>query len=314
MPIRKRLSFAVALHSALAALVALLGVGSAAAGPKIPKIPKIPKVVERNVSIKASGTITYRWTYDNREKCTPGYSKTIEEELRFNFPTRKTKMAAIGPSKLVMPALIGGSSQYDVRVGGWQTTNYCDPHPKAKEPPEPTCKSGASPIALAITNTIRDVPSEDEEELAPLTRESQIVIGRTKPFAQKKGCNEEKPKIHFEFEHQLGWGADPGAGIAVGMNAGVNKYAGLTKGKTLHRQIQISGGCGAASAHASAISGISPQITKCTLDGVIFVTVSGRSRPSPPARPNRPAQPSLRVSVKVPPGPLTLIFSVFPAS
>jgi hypothetical protein len=183
-------------------------------------------------------------------------------------------MAVIGPSKLVMPPLIGGSSQYDVRVGGWQTTNYCDPHPKAKEPPEPTCKSGASPVALAITSTIKDVPSEDEEELAPLTRESQIVIGRTKPFAQKKGCNEEKPKIHFEFEHPLGWGADPGAGIAVGMNAGVSQYSGLTKGKTLRRQIQISGGCGAASAHASVY--VPPQITKCTLDGVIFVTVTGR--------------------------------------
>jgi hypothetical protein len=276
MPIKSRLPIVVALLTALAALVALLGAGSAAAVPKIPKIPKFPKVVERNVSIKASGTLTYRWTFDNREKCTPGYSKTIEEEFRFNFPTRNTKMAAIGPSKLVMPALIGGTSQYDVRVGGWQTTNYCDPHPKSPEPPEPTCKSGASPIALAITSTIRDVPTEDEEELAPLTRESQIVIGRTKPFAQKKNCNEERPKINFEFEHQLGWHADPGAGIAVGMNAGVTRYAGLKKGKTIRRQIQISGGCGAASAHASAVPKAPYGITKCTLDGVLFVTVTGR--------------------------------------
>ncbi|MBS1894543.1 MAG: hypothetical protein JST59_24845 [Actinobacteria bacterium] len=272
MPTRNRLSIVVALFAALVALVALLGVGSAAAGPKI---PKIPKVVERQVPVKASGTVTYRWTYDNREKCTPGYSKTIEEELRFNFPTRNTKMVTIGPAKLVMPALRGGTSQYDVRVGGWQTTNYCSPTPKAKEPPEPTCRSGASPLVLAITNTIRDVPSEDEEELAPLSRESQIVIGRTQPFAQKKGCNEERPRINFEYEHELGWHADPGAGVALGMGVGTTAYAKLTKGKTIRRQIQISGGCGSASAHASAVSGAPHGITKCTLEGVVFVTVKG---------------------------------------
>jgi hypothetical protein len=275
MPIRSRLSIAIALLAALAALVALLGVGSAAAVPKIPKIPKIPKVVERQVSVKASGTLTYRWTYDNRSKCTPGYSKTIEEELRFTFPTRNTKMAVIGPSKLVMPALRGGTSQLDVRLGGWQTTNYCDPTPKAKEPPEPTCKSGASPLALAITSTIRDVPSEDEEELAPLTRESQIVIGRTNPFPQTARCNDQRPRINFDYEHELGWYADPGSGVALGMNAGTSQYAGLTKGKKIRRQIQISGGCGAASAHASAAS-MPAGITKCTLEGVVFVTVTGR--------------------------------------
>jgi hypothetical protein len=274
MSIRNRLSIAVALLTALAALVALLGVGSAAAIPKLPI--KVPKVVERKVSIKASGTLTYRWTFDNREKCTPGYSKTIEEELRFNFPTRNTKMVVIGPGKLVMPALKGGTSQLDVRLGGWQTTNYCDPHPRAPEPPEPTCKSGASPLALAITSTVKDLPSEDEEELAPLTRESQIVIGRTKPFAQTGKCYDQRPKINFEYEDELGWYADPTSGVALGMNVGTTKYGTLTKGKTIHRQIQISGGCGAASAHASAVATVPYGITKCTLDGVVFVTVTGR--------------------------------------
>jgi hypothetical protein len=275
MSIKKRLSIVVVLLAALAAPAALLGGGSAAALPKIPKIPKVPKVVERQVSVKASGTVTYRWTYDNREKCTPGYSKTIEEEERFTFPTRKTKMVLIGPSKLVMPALRGGSSQYDVRVGGWQTTNYCDPTPKAKEPPEPTCKSGASPLALAITSTLGPVPTEDEEELAPLDGETQIVVGRTKPFAQKKGCNEERPDIKFEYEHELGWHANPGAGVALGMGVGTSKFRGLTKGKTIRRQIQISGGCGAASARASAVPKAPFGITKCTLEGVVFVTVKG---------------------------------------
>lgn len=268
MPIRSRLSIAVALLTALAALVALLGVGSAAA---VPKIPKVPKVVERNVSVKASGTLTYRWTFDNREKCTPGYSKTIEEELRFDFPARKTKMAvAIG--RLVMPALKGGTSQTDVRVGGWQTTNYCDPTPKAPEPEEPICKSGSSPLILAITSTAKDVPIDDED-LAPLSRETQVTIGRTKGIPQRSSCTDKRPDIPFEFEQDLGWFADPRAGVAIGMNAPTSAYGKLAKGNTLRRQIQISGGCGGASAHASAVP---DHITKCTLEGVIFVTVTGR--------------------------------------
>jgi hypothetical protein len=269
MSIRSRLSVAAALLIALAALVALLGVGSAAA------LPKIPKVIDRQVSIKASGTLTYRWTYDNREKCTPGYSKTIEEELRFDFPTRKTKMVVM-QGKLLMPVLQGGTSQLDVRLGGWQTTNYCDPNPKAPEPPEPTCKSGASPLALAITSTAKDLATEGDDELTPLTRESQDLINRTKQFAQNSKCYDQRPTIRFQFENELGWHADPNVGVALGMNAGVSQYGSLTKGKTIRRQIQISGGCGAASAHASAVPEARYGITKCTLDGVVFVTVTGR--------------------------------------
>jgi hypothetical protein len=270
MSIRSRLSIAVALLSALAALVALLGVGSAAA---LPKIPKHFSVVERNVSVTASGTLTYRWTYDNRQKCAPGYSKTIEEELRFNFPTRKTRMVvAIG--RLAMPALKGGTGSFDVRPGGWQTTNYCPPDAKSPEPPEPTCKSGSSPLVLAITSTVKDLPL-DEDELAPLGRESQVTIGRTKGFAQNRACEEHRPDIPFEFEDELGWFADPRAGLAVGMNALTSAYGKLTKGKTLRRQIQISGGCGGASAHASDTAALPSHITKCTLDGVIFVKVTG---------------------------------------
>lgn len=267
MSIRNRLSIVVALLSALAALVALLGVGSAAA---VPKIPKTFSVVERHVAIKASGTITYRWTFDNRSKCTPGYSKTVEEELRFDFPSRKTKLAVV-KDRLVMPALKGGTSQLDVRLGGWQTTNYCPPDTKAPEPPEPTCKSGASPLALAITSTVKDVPL-DEDELAPLSRESQVVIGRMKPFAQNASCADKRPEIPFEFAEELGWYADPRAGAALGMNATTSSFGKLTKGKTLRRQIEVSGGCGGASAHASALP---DHITKCTLDGVVFVTVTG---------------------------------------
>ncbi|HEY0278540.1 MAG TPA: hypothetical protein VGC32_09755 [Solirubrobacterales bacterium] len=268
MPIRSRLPIALVLLFALSALVALLGASSAGA------LPKKPFVVQRNVAISVSGTITYRWTYDNREKCTPGYSKTIEEELRFNFPTRKTKMAvAIG--RLVMPPLFGGSSQLDVRLGGWQTTNYCPPQERAKEPDEPVCKSGASPLALAITSTVADIPTEDEDELAPLSRETQVTIGRTKGFAQNSSCVKERPKIPFEFEEDLGWFADPTAGAALGMNIPTMSYAKLKKGKTLRRQIQIRGGCGGASAHASAVSKVPSNITKCTLDGVVFVKVTG---------------------------------------
>jgi hypothetical protein len=273
MPTRSRLPFAAALLLALAALVAVIGV--AGAGARI-KIPKVPKVVERNVMISASGTITYRWTYDNREKCVPGYSKTVEEELRFNFPPRKTRLAIV-VAKLVTRPLKGGSGTLDVRVGGFQTTNYCAPHPKSPEPPEPTCKSGSSPLVLALSSTIRDLPSggDDEDELTPLSRESQVLISRTKPFAQNPKCNEERPKIPFEYQDELGWTGDPAGGIALGMNAPSAAYAKLKKGKTLRRQIEISGGCGGASAHASVVSKVPDQITKCTLDGVVFVKLTG---------------------------------------
>jgi hypothetical protein len=267
MSIRNRVSIAVAFLTALAALVALIGAGSAAA------LPKKFSLIERNVEITASGTLTYRWTFDNRHKCVPGYSKTIEEELRFNFPTRRTKMTvAIG--RLAMPALKGGTSQVDVRLGGWQTTNYCDPTPKAPEPEQPTCKSGSAPLVLAITSTAKDVPI-DNEEPAPLSRESQVTIARTKGFAQNPACAERRPDIPFEFEDELGWFADPMAGVAVGMNAPTSAYGKLAKGKTLHRQIQISGGCGGVSAHASEVTKMPDNITKCTLDGVIFVKVTG---------------------------------------
>lgn len=271
MSIRSRLSLSAALLLGLAALVAVGGTADAGA---IPKLPKVPSVVQRNVAISASGTLTYRWTYDSREKCRPGYSKTIEEELRFDFPTRKTRMAiAIG--RLVMPPLRGGTSQLDVRLGGWYTTNYCAPQKPAEEPKEPVCKSGASPLVLAITSTARDVPTEEGDELTPLSRETQIVVGRTKGLSQTKDCYSQRPGIPFEFEDELGWHADPNVGVALGMNAPTLAYGKLTKGKTLRRQIQISGGCGSASAHASAVSRLPYGITKCTLDGVVFVKVTG---------------------------------------
>jgi hypothetical protein len=263
---RSRLPIAVSLLCALTALLSLVGVGSAGA------LPKKFSVVQRNVAIKASGTLTYRWTFDNRSKCVPGYSKTIEEELRFDFPTRRTQLA-ITFGHLAMPPMIGGSGSLDVRVGGWQTTNYCPPDSLAPEPEQPNCKSGSSPVVVGISNTIKDVPIDDDDPV-PLGRESQIVIARTKGLSQNLRCGENRPSIPFEFKDALGWYADPAAGVVVGMNAPTSAYAKLTNGKTLRRQINISGGCGGASAHASAIPS---HITSCTLDGVIFVTVTGLS-------------------------------------
>jgi len=270
MSIRSRLSLSAVFVLGLAALLALHGPGDAAA---IPKLPKKLSYVERQVAVSASGNLTYRWTYDNRSKCSPGYSKTVEEELRFNLPTRKTK-AVVSLGRMAMPALFGGTSELDVRLGGWQTTNYCPPHEKAPEPDPPTCKSASSPIVLVLSSTIADVPL-DEEDLAPLSRETQLGIGRTKGFPQNVECYRNRPSIPFQFEEELGWSADPRTGMAVGMNAGTSAYAGLTKGKTLRRQIHITGGCGGASARASATSSIPDHITSCTLNGVVTVKVTG---------------------------------------
>jgi len=127
---------------------------------------------------------------------------------------------------------------------------------------------------MLLTSTIKDVPL-DEDDLAPLSRETQLGIGRTKMIPMNVECARDRPSIPFEFEDELGWSADPRTGMAVGMNAGTSAYMGLTKGKTLRRQIHITGGCGGASARASATSSIPQHITSCTLNGVVSVKVTG---------------------------------------
>jgi len=270
MSTRSRLSLSAVLLLGLAALVALIEVADAGA---VPKLPKKISYVERKVAVSASGTLTYRWTYDSRSKCSPGYSKTVEEELRFDLPTRKTKVA-VTLGHLGMPALFGGTSELDVRLGGWQTSNYCPPQEKAPEPDPPTCKSGSSPVVLVISSTVKDLALGDDD-LAPLSRETQLGVGLTKGFPLEMECSRNRPEIPFENSEELGWSADPRVGMAVGMNAGTTAYAGLTKGKTLRRQIHITGGCGGASARASAATKIPDHITSCTLNGVVSVKVTG---------------------------------------
>jgi hypothetical protein len=270
MSIRSRISLSAVLLLGLAALVAVSGAADAGA---IPKLPKKFSFVERKVEVSASGNLTYRWTYDSREKCSVGYSKTIEEELRFNVPAKRTKLV-ITAGRMAIPAVFGGTSELDVRLGGWQTTNYCPPAKKAPEPPEPTCKSGSLPVVMLLTSTVADVPL-GEDDLAPLGRETQFGLGRTKGFAQNQECARNRREIPFQYDEELGWSADPRAGMAVGMNATTDAYAHLTKGKTLRRQIHITGGCGGASARASATSKIPANITSCTLNGVVTVKVTG---------------------------------------
>lgn len=254
----------------LAALVAVSGAASAGARPKLPK--KF-SVVERKVAVSAAGNLTYRWTWDSRSKCSVGYSKTIEEELRFTVPTKRTKMV-VTAGRMAIPAILGGTSELDVRLGGFHTTNYCPPQEKAPEPKEPTCKSSSSPVVMLLTSTVADKPL-GEDDLAPLGRETQFGLGKTKGFAQNEDCARNRPQIPFEYEEELGWSADPWTGMAVGMNATTDAYMNLTKGKTLRRQIHITGGCGGASARASAVSKLPANITSCTLNGVVTVKVTG---------------------------------------
>jgi|GEM_PF-4211739 len=258
---RARFAFVAILVLVASAALASWGPGAAAARPFFLHYPAL---------VKASGTITYRWTYDTREKCAPGYSKTVEEELTFDLE-RKTGLAiAIGH---VTARLGGGRASLDVRLGGWGTTNYCDPEYRAPEPPEPTCKSTASPIVGALTSTVKDVPG-DEDDPAPLGRESQLVLGRTKPFLQKESCWAQRPAIHTRFADELGWSVDPAGPLTVGLGATTVAYAHLAKGHTLRRQVEIEGGCGEASAHANAVGSIPDNITSCEVHGVIFFKVT----------------------------------------
>jgi hypothetical protein len=273
MSTRSRLSLASVLFAALAATVVLSSAGSAAARPKIPK--NIPHFVDRQMVVSASGTITYRWTYDNREKCFPGYTKTVEEEFRFNFPKRQTKFS-IAPGIMVSGALKGGDGQLDVRLGNWATTNFCDPEKREPEPPVPTCKSDSTPLVVALAVIPTEIERGDDH-LAPLSREAFVAIQRTKPFAQDPKCAEQRPDLNYEPEDEeleYGWYADPRKGIATGMNAPSSAFAKLGVGKTLKRRIEVGGGCGGVTASASAVAEIPPHITRCTMTGLVHVNVT----------------------------------------
>jgi hypothetical protein len=273
MPIRTRLSLAILALSSLVALVVASGPGDAAAFPKLPK--HVPYFVERQMDVSASGTITYRWTYDSTEKCVPGYAKTVEEEFSFDFPKHRTKME-ISHKILVSGALRGGSGKLEVRLGGWRTTNFCDPEKREPEPKQPTCKNNSTPLIVSIEGTATEL-ARDEDDPAPLARETQIAIQRSKPFAQDPKCIEQRPDLHFEpteAEEELGWYADPKTGIATGLNANTISFGQLKVGKTLKRRIDVGGGCGGATARASAVAEIPFRITSCTLSGVVHVKVT----------------------------------------
>ncbi|MBS1676623.1 MAG: hypothetical protein JST08_04470 [Actinobacteria bacterium] len=258
---RTRFALAAALLLAVGVAVASWGSDAATARPFFLGYPAV---------IKASGTITYRWTYDSREKCSPGYSKTVEEELTFSIERKADLAIMIG--KLAAAPLKGGRASLDVRLGGWDTTNFCDPQYRVPEPPEPICKSTTSPMVGVLTSTVADVPG-DEEELAPLGRETQFTLARTKPFVQNESCWSQRPTIQTRFAHELGWNVDPAGGVAVGLGAPTVAYAHLAKGHTLRRQVKIQGGCREASAHASA-DRVRDPITNCTVNGVIFFKVT----------------------------------------
>lgn len=266
MPAKARLlALSLTAFAALAAasLAALPGNGEA----KPPRIPKIPKVTQYPITLDAAGYVEYRWTYDDREKCVPGYSKTVTEELTFELGRpRRARLQITGGTVVVFPVK-GGQAALRTELSGFQTTNYCPPTAPVKIE-EPVCRPRfASPLLVGIGTEL-----SNGEELAPLGRQTLAVVSPARParFLQRADCRKERPSIDTDKE-RLGWSVEPPA-LSVPTGIVNTKLWNLKPGREVRGTTRIGGGCGRASvtAHASAIPS---TITSCTLTGRVVVNI-----------------------------------------
>ncbi|MBS1878338.1 MAG: hypothetical protein JST31_02385 [Actinobacteria bacterium] len=228
-------------------------------------LPKAPKVTQYPVTLDVVGYLDYTWTYDNREKCSLGYAKTVEEHFGFELGRpRPTKVSIVNGEVMLFP--VRGAASLETELKGWQTTNYCPPSTVAPEPPEPVCtKKLRGPISLGLAPAPETAGPEDP---TPLVHEVQLAAIRTPPKPQTASCRQDRPAIDAE-----GWQADPYTGIIAPLGANDVQFLRLRVGKRLKRTIEIGGGCGGATlrAHASAV--IPAHVTGCVLRGKVVVTI-----------------------------------------
>ncbi|MFN8217760.1 MAG: hypothetical protein U0R71_14295 [Solirubrobacterales bacterium] len=255
----------VSLLSSLAGVAALALVAGGAGAVSIPKIPKAPKVVEYPVTIDVAGYLEYKWTVDGRSKCSPGYAKTIDEELSFELgKPRASKIAVVG-GDVVMTPKTGGQAKLRATVSGFQTTNYCPPS-QPVEIPKPECKNLSGRLGVALSPLAK---TAEEGGLVPLGQETLVTLWRTGGQAQSRSCLTDRPDIEAEREED-GFKLDPYGGIVV--TSGISNTE-LFKLKPGHREVgrtKISGGCRLAHAHASFVAA---NVTSCTLEGSIVTIV-----------------------------------------
>lgn len=264
---RTRLLVSLAL-SALAATALALPVATGAV--TIPKGVKTAKVTRYPVAVDAVGYLDYTWTWDSTEPCVPGYAKTIEESLTFELGKPRAGTAQVVNGQVIVYPVKGGEATVQTELSGWRTTNYCPPTEPAKEPPEPTCKKKLrSPLMVGVSPI-----KEEEDELTPLSRQTQVLISRFRPTPQNPACLDQRPSIKAEGESTKGWAADPHGGIVAPLGASDVDFWRLDVGKTIKRTVTISGGCGKASFKAGAgASAISPRIRSCVVKGKVVVMI-----------------------------------------
>lgn len=258
------------LFVALIAFAATLALPATGGAVKIPKGIKTAKVAQYPATIDAVGYLDYRWTYDSTSACTPGSAKTVDESLTFELGSPKAAKVSIVNGKVILFPVTGGDATVQTELSSWRTTNYCPPTDPMPEPPEPVCKKKLKgEVGIGISPVKEDLGDDDP---APLARQTQLMVFRTKATPQTASCAEHRPKIEAESESTKGWSADPMVGVIAPLAATDWQFLKLKVGQTLRRTVQVSGGCGRASFSASA-SAISPDIRSCVLKGKVVVTV-----------------------------------------
>jgi hypothetical protein len=260
---------------ALVALGALPAAGGGARVPNIPDIPglpKAPKITTYPVTIDTAGFLEFKWTWDSRRDCYPGYSKTVEEDLSFELGKPQRRTLTVVNGDVILPYAVGGTAKHKATLGGYHRSNFCLPTPPQDEPPAPTCVTGSGKLGVTL---IQESSIADDDETAPLGKGMMVTVVRQGGASQENSCLEDRPKLRALTENRgthLETLARPGGGLTVPIGAGSPRFEALKKGQSIRRSIKIEGGCQTARTTAAA-SGLSEHIKYCTLRGRVVVTI-----------------------------------------
>jgi hypothetical protein len=253
---------------ALSTVVVVVALPASSAGVTIPHLPKAPKFTSYPVTIDVAGYVDFKWTWDNRQHCVPGYAKTVNEELSFELGKPRRARVNIVEDAVAMNYATGGQAKVKATLGGFQTTNYCPPTPLAPEPPAPNCRTLRGKLGVLLTPQ----PKEGDSEHAALRRGVLITIQRKGKSAQTPACLSDRPKLEAVDEDQgvhVDTGPHPYGAIGVPVANAIDFWK-LKRGRRISRTIKIGGGCDTITAHTSSLPS---EITSCTIRGKLVVVI-----------------------------------------
>jgi hypothetical protein len=262
----------------LGALVVLGALPAAGGGaripniPNIPQIPKVPKTTSYMASIDAAGYVEFKWTWDNRYDCVPGYAKTVEEDLSFELGKPQRRPLTVVNGSVIMPFAIGGEAKHKATLSGYQRSNYCPPTPPQDPPPAPTCRTAAGKLGITL---LPEESTRDDDELTPLGRGIMATFVRRGGGSQDPSCLENRPTLTAladERGTQIETLVQPSGGLTVPIGAGSPKFESLKRGQSIRRSVKIHGGCDAVATTATP-SSLSTTIKYCAVKGRIVVTI-----------------------------------------